>query len=152
MKYLSIVIFLFALGCGDSKKGFEGKISSHEKFELNGDTIEFEIVYQDDGPPIDSTNTFINYDESPKIAIGVNTFYSRMRQALKKSNCPKGKLFIQGVVNTEGSFEQVSVIKPTIDDDCLEIIKKAMNKIEFIPGTSAGSPVRTRMIFPIEVP
>jgi len=61
----------------------------------------------------------------------------------------QGTVYIQFVVNTDGSISDITVAKgvtPTIDAEAVRVFK-LMPK--WIPGTYGGKPVRTRMTVPV---
>ena len=72
--------------------------------------------------------------------------------AAKKSNT-QGRVYMSFVVEKDGSLSNLRVLDfaqyPVDFELSLEVLRVFKNCPEFIPGTKAGKPVRTRLTQPI---
>lgn len=64
---------------------------------------------------------------------------------------PYGRIFIEFIVNTDGSIEQVKVLKriaKELDDEAIRVVKNMPN---WIPAEKEGEKVRSRRRLPITI-
>jgi periplasmic protein TonB len=118
-----------------------------EIVELPGEFIEAPIVEVPDifSGPVET------YPEFPG---GINAFYAYIGKNLKyptraKNIDVQGRVFVEFVINTDGSITDVRVIKG-IGAGCDEAAKLVIeNSPNFSPAKQRGVPVRYRQIIPI---
>ena len=99
----------------------------------------------------------INYEKIEEPAhppAGLPTFYSRINRIMKypkdaRRNSIQGKVFIQFVIDKEGTITDVAVLKGIGGGCDEEAIKAVSTSPKWIPGKQRGLPVRQRMILPI---
>lgn len=93
-------------------------------------------------------------DRPPQFPGGLAAFYKYISQELKypeeaRRNGIEGKVYIQFVVNKDGSIDAVNAVKGIgggCDKEAVRVIQNAPN---FIPGMQEGKPVYVRMILPL---
>jgi periplasmic protein TonB len=68
---------------------------------------------------------------------------------LAAENGKQGTVFVQFVVEANGSVSNVKVVK-TFDEDCGNEAMKVVKTLKFSPGQQRGKPVRVRMGMPIK--
>jgi len=96
----------------------------------------------------------ITAEERPSFPGGISAFYQYVSQELKYprqavSRGIDGKVFIQFVVNRDGSLTNVEVIKGIgagCDEEAVRVLKNAPH---WNPGKQRGKPVRVQMMIPI---
>lgn len=131
---------------------------------IKDDDIGFDIV--DELPPIvfvppppapeiDDSNKIFDFVESPATPMnGFETFYKQIAEKVKYPSQArrmgvKGRVFIQFVINTDGSLTDIKVIKGIgagCDEEAIRVLKAAP---PWKPGKQRGVPVRQRMVLPI---
>lgn len=100
----------------------------------------------------DEVFTIVEKQPFPKD--GMESFYDYVRKRLKypteaRRKGVEGKVFVQFVVEKDGSLSDVTVIKG-IGAGCDEEAKKVIQNAEnWIPGRQRGIPVNVRMVIPI---
>lgn len=95
---------------------------------------------------------FVEEDSAP--AGGMQSFYQYLSKNLnypKKAirNGTEGKVYVQFIVNTDGSLTDLKVLKgisPECDQEALRVLANAP---KWNPGKQRGRPVRVRMSMPI---
>lgn len=103
---------------------------------------------------------FVVNEEAAEIEGGMEVLYKYIGKKLKypkeaRKNDVEGKVFVQFIVNIDGTISDVTILKgihPVLDAEVIRVIelfntdKKAP---QWIPGTNDGKPVRQKFIFPI---
>ncbi len=126
--------------------------------EANEETkIEFPVAIEMIGePPAEEKpeEIFTIVENQPEPVGGYTAFYGFVSERLKypsaasRSNI-EGKVFVQFVVEKDGSLTDVQVVKGIgfgCDEEAVRVINTAPN---WAPGKQRGKPVRVRMILPI---
>ena len=97
---------------------------------------------------------FTIVESQPAPAKGMNSFYEYIRKNLRypakaRRKGIEGKVFVQFVVEKDGSLNDVMVIKG-IGAGCDEEARRVLeNADEWMPGQQNGQPVKVRMVLPI---
>ena len=93
-------------------------------------------------------------EDQPEPQGGMQAFYEYVGKNLKYPSQARrmgieGKVFVQFVVNTDGTLTDVQAIKGIgagCDDEAVRVVKTAP---KWKPGKQRGKPVRVRMVLPI---
>ena len=97
---------------------------------------------------------FLIVEEKPLPEGGMSSFYSYVNSNLKYPSQARrmriqGRVFIQFVIEKNGSISQVEVIRG-IDSSCnQEAVRVISNAPAWLPGKQRGKPVRVKMVLPI---
>ena len=97
---------------------------------------------------------FTVVEEMPEYVGGMNAFYRYIASEIvypseARKTGVQGKVFVQFVVEKDGSLTDVQAIKGIgegCDDEAVRVVK---NSPAFKPGEQRGKPVRVRMVVPI---
>jgi protein TonB len=82
---------------------------------------------------------------------GVDSLKSFVSKNLKRHpNDPKGKVFVQFTVNTDGSTTDYEVLRGLNDDCDKRAIDVLKGMPKWIPGRQGNTPVRMRFVMPIQ--
>ncbi|SHJ93157.1 protein TonB [Reichenbachiella agariperforans] len=93
-------------------------------------------------------------EQMPEPVGGMASFYSHIGREMKYPNRARrdgveGRVFVQFVVDRDGSIAEIEVIKG-ISTDCDEEAARVLATVpRWNPGKQRGKPVRVRMIVPI---
>ncbi len=105
--------------------------------------------------PDEKTDVIVDYtDEMPSFKGGVSEFYKFVSKNLKYPAQARrigieGKVFVQFVVDKNGSLSDIKVVRG-IGAGCDEEVLRIVNMCPaWNPGFQGGSPVRVRMILPV---
>lgn len=109
-------------------------------------------------PPVDPEDNTVYFGGVVESAVsfpgGWEAFYRYVKEEIEyprraKDRGIEGKVFVQFVINQDGSVSEVEVIKG-IGGGCDEEAKRVIeNAPRFNPGKQRGRPVRVRMVLPI---
>lgn len=122
--------------------------------EITEDTQIEEMVFEE-APEEEATDEiFMVVEDQPEPQGGMGAFYEYVSKNLKYPSQARrmgieGKVFVQFVVNTDGSLTDVKAIKGIgagCDEAAVEVVKKAP---KWKPGKQRGRAVRVRMVLPI---
>jgi len=119
---------------------------------INDPIPEIEDFDEPESEPTDVIH--VTAEVQPSFPGGVEAFYQYVS---KEMNYPRrainrgvgGKVFVQFVVNKDGSLTDVEVIKGIgagCDEEAVRVLKNAPR---WNPGKQRGKPVRVRMVIPI---
>jgi TonB family protein len=105
-------------------------------------------------PSTTSDELFVIIEQPATYPGGIGAFYTNIMQNLKYPEKAQrmgleGKVFIEFVVEKDGSVTNVKVLKGIgagCDEEAVEVIK---NSGKWVPGKQHGKPVRQRMVLPI---
>lgn len=125
--------------------------------EMNQDTRIENITIKPSLPVIEEedTETIFTVVESPAEPMGgMQAFYKYLGDKIKypaqaRRMAVEGKVFVEFVVNKDGSLTDFNVVKGIgagCDEEAVEVLKNAPN---WKPGKQRGIPVRQRMVLPI---
>ncbi|MGB3848804.1 MAG: energy transducer TonB [Tunicatimonas sp.] len=116
------------------------------------DLDEYLTVVNPPDEPVD--DIFITVETQPSFPGGISAFYQYLgesvvypKQAIRQS--VSGKVFVEFVVDKDGSLSQIKVLKGIgagCDEEALRVIK---NSPRWNPGKQRGRAVRVRMVVPI---
>lgn len=102
----------------------------------------------------DADEVFMVVEDQPTPEGGMEAFYDYIRTHLKypaeaRSAGIEGKVFVQFIVDTDGSLKDVEVLKGIgggCNEEALEVVK---NSPAWNPGLQRGQAVKVRMVLPI---
>lgn len=122
--------------------------------DIDESTAIAEYVPEDVPEENTEPDFFLFVEEDPAPAGGMQSFYEYLSKNLnypKKAirNGTEGKVYIQFIVNTDGSLTDLKVLKgisPECDQEALRVLSNAP---KWKPGKQRGRPVRVRMSMPI---
>lgn len=134
----------------DDKKEIENQVKI---VDINFDDL-LEGV-EESGPPAPVVDMpFIIVENPPTFPGGLPAFYEYVKENLKypskaKSIGAEGKVYLQFVIDVDGSITEVEVLKG-IGAGCDEEAKRVLeNAPKFNPGKQRGRAVRVRQVIPI---
>jgi periplasmic protein TonB len=122
--------------------------------EITEDTKVEAITIMEEQPKEDVDEIFMVVEESATPVGGMQAFYDYVGKKLKypaqarRMNI-EGKVFVEFVVNRDGSIQDVKAIKGIgagCDEEAVRVIQSAPS---WKPGKQRGKPVRQRMVLPI---
>ncbi len=92
---------------------------------------------------------FVAVEQEPEIVGGQKALYENLEYpaSCKRANI-QGRVILQFVVNTDGTVQDVQVIRG-IGGGCDDAAIKAVQAVNFKPGRQRGKPVRVRFSLPI---
>lgn len=117
--------------------------------------ISFDELIIDNPPPAPPVPTVFERVESmPSFPGGIEAFYKHVGKTIKYPRQAKkmgimGKVFVQFIIDTDGSITEVSVMKGIgagCDEEAVRVIESAP---AWNPGKQRGRPVKVRMVLPI---
>lgn len=120
--------------------------------EFEEETIIEEIIFEEPEEEVDEIFTIV--EDQPEYPGGINEFYkfvaNNMRYPVQARRMGiEGRVFVQFVVQKDGSLQEIQVIKGIgagCDEEAVRVIKKSKN---WKPGKQRGRAVKVRMIIPI---
>jgi len=122
--------------------------------EITEDTQIEEMVFEE-APEEEATDEiFMVVEDQPEPQGGMAAFYEYVGKNMKYPSQARrmgieGKVFVQFVVDKDGSISQVQAIKGIgagCDEEAVRVLKEAP---KWKPGKQRGRPVRVRMVLPI---
>lgn len=131
----------------------EEEIKVNLDIEVTQDTKVEEIVVAE-VPAEESDEIFTIVEESAAPKGGMGAFYQYVRDKMKYPPQARrmgidGKVFVEFVVNKDGSITDVKAIKGIgagCDEEAVRVVKAAA---AWKPGKQRGKPVKQRMVLPI---
>ncbi|MDF9795679.1 protein TonB [Catalinimonas alkaloidigena] len=122
--------------------------------EITEDTQIEEMVFEEAPEEEVSDEIFMVVEDQPEPQGGMQAFYEYVGKNLKYPSQARrmgieGKVFVQFVVNTDGSITQVQAIKGIGAGCDAEAVRVLENAPKWKPGKQRGRPVRVRMVLPI---
>ena len=134
----------------------EEEIDIDLDIETNEDMVMEEVAYEqiEEVEEENSEEIFLIVEDKPQPAGGMHEFYQYIANEINypaaalRANIG-GKVFVQFVVNKDGSLTDFQVVKGIglgCDEEALRVLQKAPN---WVPGKQRGKAVRVRMILPI---
>ena len=120
--------------------------------EFEEETIIEEIIFDEPEEEVDEIFTIV--EDQPSYPGGINEFYkfvaNNMRYPVQARRMGiAGRVFVQFVVDKDGSLNDIQVIKGIgagCDEEAIRVIKKSK---KWSPGKQRGRAVKVRMIIPI---
>ncbi|MGB3589776.1 MAG: energy transducer TonB [Tunicatimonas sp.] len=122
--------------------------------EITEDTEIEEMVFEE-APEEEATDEiFMVVEDQPEPKGGLAAFYDYVGKNMKYPSQARrmgieGKVFVQFVVNTDGSLTDVQAIKGIGAGCDAEAIRVVKSHPKWQPGKQRGKPVRVRMVIPI---
>ncbi|WKN31889.1 energy transducer TonB [Porifericola rhodea] len=122
--------------------------------EITEDTQIEEMVFEEAPEEEVSDEIFMVVEDQPEPQGGMAAFYQYVSKNLKYPSQARrmgveGKVFVQFVVDKDGSISQVQAIKGIGAGCDEEAVRVLQNAPKWKPGKQRGRPVRVRMVLPI---
>ncbi len=122
--------------------------------EMVSEPIPEDVGLDDEMEEEESEEIFVIVEEQPHPIGGMNSFYSYINKNIKyPSNARRmgiqGRVFVQFVIEKDGSISQVEVIRGISSDCDNEAVRVVENAPAWQPGKQRGRPVRVKMVLPI---
>lgn len=122
--------------------------------EITEDTQIEEMVFEEEPEEEVSDEIFMVVEDQPEPKGGMGAFYEYVGKNMKYPSQARrmgieGKVFVQFVVDKDGTISQVQAIKGIgagCDEEAVRVLKNAP---KWKPGKQRGRPVRVRMVLPI---
>lgn len=122
--------------------------------EINEDDVIEDVIYDNEEPEEVADEIFDIVEEQPNPVGGMSAFNQFLRKNLKYPSTARrmaieGKVFVQFVVDKDGSLNEVKVIKGIgagCDEEAIRVLKAHPN---WKPGKQRGRAVKVRMVIPI---
>lgn len=122
--------------------------------EITEDTEIEEMVFEEAPEEEETDQIFMVVEDQPAPQGGMSAFYQYVQKNLKYPSQARrmgieGKVFVQFVVNVDGTLTDVQAIKGIgagCDDEAVRVVKGSP---KWEPGKQRGKPVRVRMVLPI---
>jgi protein TonB len=122
--------------------------------EITEDTQIEEMVFEE-APEEEATDEiFMVVEDQPEPQGGMQAFYEYVGKNMKYPSQARrmgieGKVFVQFVVDKDGTISQVQAIKGIGAGCDEEAVRVLQNAPKWKPGKQRGRPVRVRMVLPI---
>lgn len=122
--------------------------------EITEDTEIEEMVFEEAPEEEETDQIFMVVEDQPQPQGGMQAFYEYVGKNMKYPSQARrmgieGKVFVQFVVDKDGSLSDVQAIKGIgagCDEEAVRVVKSAP---KWKPGKQRGQPVRVRMVLPI---
>lgn len=122
--------------------------------EITEDTEIEEMVFEEAPEEEETDQIFMVVEDQPTPQGGMQAFYEFVSKNMKYPSQARrmgieGKVFVQFVVDKDGSLSDVQAIKGIgagCDEEAVRVVKQAP---KWSPGKQRGKPVRVRMVLPI---
>ncbi len=132
----------------------EEEIEIEIDVEITEETVIEEIIFEEAPEEEEVDEIFTIVEDQPTPPGGMGAFYKYVATTLRypaqaRRMGIEGKVFVQFVVDKDGSLTDVQAIKGIgagCDEEAVRVISKAKR---WSPGKQRGRPVKVRMILPI---
>jgi protein TonB len=132
----------------------EEEIEFNLDVEVTEETVIEEIVFEEEPQEEVSEEVFTIVEDQPTPRGGMAAFYEYVQKNLKypaqaRRMGIEGKVFVQFVVDKDGSITEVTSVKGIgagCDEEAVRVLKQAP---KWNPGKQRGRAVKVRMILPI---
>jgi len=132
----------------------EEEIEVNLDVEITESTVIEDVVFEEAPEEEVAEEIFTIVEDQPEPTGGMGAFYTYVGKNLKYPNQARrmgieGKVFVQFVVDKDGSITEVQAIKGIgagCDEEAVRVISEAP---KWKPGKQRGRPVKVRMILPI---
>jgi periplasmic protein TonB len=132
----------------------EEEIKVNLDIEVTQDTKVEEIVVKAEEPKEETDEIFTIVEESAAPKGGIGAFYKYVQDKMKYPPQARrmgidGKVFVEFVVNKDGSISDVRAVKGIgagCDEEAVRVVQSAPS---WTPGKQRGKPVKQRMVLPI---
>lgn len=117
--------------------------------------VDFENLIIDDPLPVEKTDDWVDIvEQMPEPTGGMASFYKFISKEMKypslaRRNNIEGRVFVQFIVDNDGSLSDIQIIKGIgggCDEEAARVLAQAP---KWNPGKQRGKAVRVRMIVPI---
>lgn len=144
---LSVVVFLLVFGAVSCE---HSALENEDEIALQNEVAKDAQNLQQDG----SGEIFTVVEDQPEPPGGIPSFYSYISENLfypaqARRMGIEGKVFVQFIVDTDGSITEVQAIKGIGAGCDTEAVKIVANSPKWQPGRQNGKAVKVRMILPI---
>ena len=132
----------------------EEEIKVNLDIEVTQDTKVEEIIVKAEEPKEETDEIFTIVEESAAPKGGMGAFYKYVQDKMKYPPQARrmgidGKVFVEFVVNKDGSISDVRAVKGIgagCDEEAVRVVQSAPS---WTPGKQRGKPVKQRMVLPI---
>lgn len=132
----------------------EDEIEIELDVEITEETVIEEIIFEEAPEEEEVDEIFTIVEDQPEPPGGMSAFYQYIAKNLKYPSQARrmgieGKVFVQFVVDKDGSITEVQAVKGIgagCDEEAVRVIGEAQ---KWKPGKQRGRPVKVRMILPI---
>ena len=132
----------------------EEEIDFNLDVEVTEETVIEEIVFEDAPEEEVAEEIFTIVEDQPQPKGGMSAFYQYVQKELNYPSQARrmgieGKVYVQFVVDTDGTITEVEAIKGIgagCDEEAVRVIKNAP---KWNPGKQRGRAVKVRMVLPI---
>ncbi len=132
----------------------EDEIEIDLDVEMTEETVIEEVVFDDAPEEEDVDEIFTIVEDQPTPIGGISAFYQYVQKKMKypaqaRRMGIEGKVFVQFVVDKDGSITEVKAVKGIgagCDEEAVRVIKGSP---KWKPGKQRGRSVKVRMILPI---
>lgn len=122
--------------------------------EMTEETVIEEVVFEEAPEEEEADQIFTIVEDQPTPVGGMSAFYQFVQKKLKypaqaRRMGIEGKVFVQFVVDKDGTLTEVQAVKGIgagCDEEAVRVIKQAP---KWKPGKQRGRSVKVRMILPI---
>ncbi|MEQ8686139.1 MAG: TonB family protein [Imperialibacter sp.] len=117
------------------------------------ESVNFERVQRGDTMIING-EVFTIVEQQPEFPGGMSAFYNSIARTLRYPSEARrmgieGKVFVQFVINQDGSITEIEVIRGIGAGCDQEAIRAIQVSGRWLPGLQRGAPVKVRMVLPI---
>lgn len=150
MKPLNEILIVDNLSDLESDLDIIDNENNNVKGSLSGSNIE-NIGFDDDGEGINEDTPFIVVEEMPRFDgnlnkwLGKNLIYPR----IAAENGVEGKVYVEFIVERDGSISNVQVLRSDNSDLSNEAIRAVKAMPRWIPGKQRQTPVRVKFTMPV---
>jgi len=133
----------------------EDEIEIELDVEINEETVVQDIIFEDAPEEEDVDEVFSIVEDQPEFPGGMAAFYKYVGDNMKypaqaRRMGIEGRVFVQFVVEKDGSITEVKAVKG-IGAGCDEEAERVLRASpKFKPGKQRGRPVKVRMVLPIQ--
>ncbi len=107
--------------------------------------------------PSDSNEIFTIVEKPASPPEGMNGFYQFLAQTMNypaaaRARKQQGSVFVEFVIEKDGSFSDIHVVKgigAECDAEAIRVVQEYSKDHKWVPGTQKGKAVKTRMVLPI---
>jgi protein TonB len=129
---------------------FDIEMTEDMKIEQLPDNVDVEDVVEDES----AEEIFVIVEEQPHPIGGMQSFYDYINSHIRYPSSARrmnieGRVFVQFVVERDGSISQVQAIRGITESCDNEAIRVVSNAPAWKPGKQRGKPVRVKMVLPI---
>ena len=122
--------------------------------EITEETVIEEVEFEDPGEEEETDEIFTIVEQQPEPVGGISAFYNYVSKRIKypsqaRRMAIEGRVFVQFVVERDGTIQDVQVMKGIgggCDEEAIRVVK---SHPKWKPGKQRGKPVRVRITLPI---